>query len=470
MSPKKKSKRGPMSPAKDDLINELLDSDNGTPHFSLKTPPSRPGAQRTPPPPGMSPDEAVFVLDEDLPAIPTAEMKQYQISHVDNKLKTNEEAVPTGLELDLSHSMVVNDPVRTAELAAKGLPTQPLKVQSTGKNRPPPPPSERPRTEVQPSPKPARLSEAPFDPMPMAMADKKKSAPPPIAEDDLPTKRFDLDSADQRPTPSPLEDLGSPESDPKPAPVFADARTEIAPKPMDRVGEDRGVEAFMPTVVKPNSPGAKFREKEQQIQPGATVFTTAEAALRNSENLRVAQARISELEHELERIRRENEQLRQAGETLRRQVDQLQAGAESAESDLAESKRTAEEERKVLRSQLSARDREISELKALKEDIESRLESNFKKIRVRERDLEHRIEIIKSESASIAATKDKMILELKRQIDQLKSELEHANHQTQQSFKSFKEKQETVRKAVRALRIALTVLEGEDEEEKRNAS
>ncbi len=469
MSPKKKSKRGPMTPAKDDLINELLDSDNGDAHFSLRTPPSRHLGQRTSPPPGMTPDVAVFILDEDLPPLATEEIKQYQISQVDNKLKTNEEAVPTEFELDLSKSMVVNDPVRTAELAAQGKPIQPLKVPATGKHRPPPPPTERPRTEVQPSPQPARLSEAPFDPMPLVVAEKKKS-PPPIAEDDLPTKRFDLDVADHRPTPSPVEDLGSPESPPKPAPVFADARTEIAPKPMDRVGEDRGAEAFMPTVVKPNSPGAKFREKEQQIQPGATVFTTAEAALRNSENLRVAQARISELEHEIERIRRENNQLRQAGETLRRQVDQLQAGAESAESDLAEFKRTADEERKVLRSQLSARDREISELKALKEDIESRLESNFKKIRVRERDLEHRIEIIKSESASIAANKDKMILELKRQIDQLKSELEHANHQTQQSFKSFKEKQETVRKAVRALRIALTVLEGEDDEEKRNAS
>lgn len=474
MSPKKKSKRGPMTPAKDDLINELLDADSGQAHFSLKTPHSKGPGQRTPPPPGLSPDEAVFVLDEELPPLPTDEMKRYQISSVDNKLKTGEEAVPRGLELDLTSSLIVDDPVRTAELVAKGLPTEPLRVPSTGKLQPPPPPAERPRTEVRPSPQPPRLNEVPFDPMPVAVPEKKKPAPPVIDEQDLPTKRFDVDAADPRSTPSPLADFASPEPMPSLArpstQVFADARTEIAAKPQDIVGQDRGVEAFMPTVVKPNSPGAKFREKEQQIQPGATVFTTAEAALRSSENLRVAQGRISELEQEIERVRRENNQLRQAGETLRRQVDQLKAGAESSESDLAEFKRTAEEERKVLRSQVAARDREISDLKALKEDIESRLESNFKKIRVRERDLEHRIEIIKSESASITSMKDKMILELKRQIDQLKSELEHANHQTQQSFKSFKEKQETVRKAVRALRIALTVLEGEDDEEKRNAS
>jgi esterase/lipase len=97
------------------------------------------------------------------------------------------------------------------------------------------------------------------------------------------------------------------------------------------------------------------------------------------------------------------------------------------------------------------------------------LESNFRKIRVRERDLEHRIEIIKAESQSIAASKDRMILELKRQIDQISSELNHAKAQVQETFGQFKERQETARRAVRALRIALTVLEGEEDSGSRKA-
>lgn len=254
-------------------------------------------------------------------------------------------------------------------------------------------------------------------------------------------------------------------------PVWQDAKTELLSKmtSSDNPDNDPEAEQFMPTEIRPNSPGARFREEARKAQPGAAIFSSAEAALRQSENLRVAQKRISDLENELERVRRENESLRSAGETLRRRMDELQAHAETAELNTQEAKKIAEEERKVLKGQIQSRDREISEMKSRIDDAENRLESNFRKIRVRERDLEHRIEIIKAESQSIAASKDRMILELKRQIDQISSELNHSKAQLQETFGQFKEKQETARRAVRALRIALTVLEGEEDPGSRKA-
>lgn len=256
-----------------------------------------------------------------------------------------------------------------------------------------------------------------------------------------------------------------------PRPIWQDAKTEVISKMTsgDNPDSDPEGEQFMPTEIRPNSPGARFREQSRQAQPGAAIFSSAEAALRQSENLRVAQKRISDLEGELERVRRENESLRSAGETLRRRMDELQSNAENAEMNTQEAKKIADEERKVLRGQITSRDREINELKSRIDDAEGRLESNFRKIRVRERDLEHRIEIIKAESQSIAASKDRMILELKRQIDQISSELNHAKAQVQETFGQFKERQETARRAVRALRIALTVLEGEEDSGSRKA-
>lgn len=269
-------------------------------------------------------------------------------------------------------------------------------------------------------------------------------------------------------TPSPVMRQNTSES---PRPLWQDAKTEVISKmtTSDNPDADPEGEQFMPTEIRPNSPGVRFREQSRQAQPGAAIFSSAEAALRQSENLRVAQKRISDLESELERVRRENENLRSAGETLRRRMDELQSNAENAELNTQEAKKIADEERKVLRGQISSRDREISELKSRIDDAEGRLESNFRKIRVRERDLEHRIEIIKAESQSIAASKDRMILELKRQIDQISSELNHAKAQVQETFGQFKERQETARRAVRALRIALTVLEGEEDSGSRKA-
>ncbi len=269
-------------------------------------------------------------------------------------------------------------------------------------------------------------------------------------------------------TPSPAMHHNTSES---PRPIWQDVKTEVLSKmtSADSPDSDPEGEQFMPTEIRANSPGARFREQSRQAQPGAAIFSSAEAALRQSENLRVAQKRISDLEGELERVRRENESLRSAGETLRRRMDELQSNAENAEMNTQEAKKIADEERKVLRGQITSRDREINELKSRIDDAEGRLESNFRKIRVRERDLEHRIEIIKAESQSIAASKDRMILELKRQIDQISSELNHAKAQVQETFGQFKERQETARRAVRALRIALTVLEGEEESGSRKA-
>ena len=87
----------------------------------------------------------------------------------------------------------------------------------------------------------------------------------------------------------------------------------------------------------------------------------------------------------------------------------------------------------------------------------------FKKIRVRERELEHRLEIVKLENQSLLTSKDKMILDLKRQIDQLTHETDYGKQKTQELFTQYKEKQETIRRVVRALRIALTILEGDED-------
>ncbi|HVK62359.1 MAG TPA: hypothetical protein VM432_12450 [Bdellovibrionales bacterium] len=216
----------------------------------------------------------------------------------------------------------------------------------------------------------------------------------------------------------------------------------------------RGAETEIKTGFKPPPEKAAF------VSPA---FSSSEAALKQSESLRIAQNRMLELEAEIEKLRRGNEELASAGDTLRRRTDELLSRAENVENQSREVKRIAEEEKKVLRGQLQAKERENSEIRARLEEIETRLESGFKKIRVRERELEHRLEIVKMESATLVSTKDRMILELKRQVDQLHHEADHGKQKSQELFNQYKEKQETIRRVVRALRIALTILEGDED-------
>ena len=231
------------------------------------------------------------------------------------------------------------------------------------------------------------------------------------------------------------------------------------------------IDRMMPTEIKTRagSGNEAHKDSKQKVaasnyaQAGGAAFSSAEASLKQSESLRVAQKRITELEQELERIRRENENLSTAGDTLRRRTDELLSKTEQLESQSRESEKIHEEEKKVFRGQLHQKDRDSMDLRQRLEEMEGRLENNFKKIRVRERELEHRLEIIKMESATLIAGKDKMILDLKRQIDQLSHENSYGKQKSAELFNQYKGKQDTIRRVVRALRIALTILEGDED-------
>lgn len=256
-------------------------------------------------------------------------------------------------------------------------------------------------------------------------------------------------------------------------PSSASSASRSTPKSGTQTGAiDRAGITELKTVVKmreryhePHTSRSSASSGSSGAPSGATpsAHASPEAALKQSENLRIAQSRITELEQELERLRRENEQLASAGETLGRRSDELVSKCEQLEIQSKEGQRIYDEERKVYRGQLQSKDRELSELRARLEEMEGRLESNFKKIRVRERELEHRLEIVRMESSTLVATKDKMLLELKRQIDQLTHENDYGKQKSQELFNQYKEKQETIRRVVRALRIALTILEGDED-------
>jgi hypothetical protein len=246
-----------------------------------------------------------------------------------------------------------------------------------------------------------------------------------------------------------------------------DAQAAVATKgqePGEALFSRSSIDRFMPTEVKQHPGFGQGSNKPllPEMSP-ASLGASSEVALRQSESLRIAQSRLTELENEIERLRRENEQLATAGETLRRRNDELLSKTESIDGQFRESLKTFDEERKVLRGQIQGKDRESHEVRVRLEEAEMRLESNFKKIRVRERELEHRLEIVKMETTTLVSTKDKMILDLKRQVDQLLHENEFGKQKTQEMFGQFKEKQDTIRRVVRALRIALTILEGDEE-------
>jgi hypothetical protein len=222
------------------------------------------------------------------------------------------------------------------------------------------------------------------------------------------------------------------------------------------------------TVVPPGPKTESAHEVRASVgRPGAFrslgAPTATEAALAQSESLRIAQSRILELENEIERLRLQNEELGAAGETLRRRADELLSENTKREHDYQFAVSTFEQEKSILSGTKEALQREVEIQKRKNEELELRISTNIQKIRVRERELENRLELVKMESAALIRAKDEMILDLKRQIDQLNLELNNYRTKNQELNRLATDKQEMLRRTVKALRLALSMLEGEEE-------
>lgn len=190
--------------------------------------------------------------------------------------------------------------------------------------------------------------------------------------------------------------------------------------------------------------------------------SSSDAFLLRAESLRIAQERIHRLEEELERLRFENERLAAAGETMLRRADELQEQLAQTRAKSDQAREIGKQEVDLLKEALAKKDKDLGAAKIKLEELEMRLSSNVQRIRVRERELENRLELMKMEGAAVVRSKDEMILDLKRQMDQLNFEMENYRSKGKELGRQLHERQDVLRRTVKALRLALSMLEGAD--------
>jgi DNA repair exonuclease SbcCD ATPase subunit len=184
--------------------------------------------------------------------------------------------------------------------------------------------------------------------------------------------------------------------------------------------------------------------------------------LQQAENLSLAQTRILELEKQLDEVRAENDQLNSSLDVARSRLEEMTAKLSNFEKNRLESKEQAAIEQAILRENIQARDYQVDRLNQKVEELESRLQMDMKKVRVRERELENRLELSKAEKNALVRSKDETILDLKRKTEQLNSELSDSLSRSQDLIQKIESNQEQFSRTVRALRLALTNLEAHE--------
>lgn len=250
----------------------------------------------------------------------------------------------------------------------------------------------------------------------------------------------------------------------EPSPVEDSDKTSVAPeykvteilhRPAKKAEDNKTVIAGEKQKPQPEAEVKAAFSAPQRVSP-------YDAALSQAEGLKMAQSRINELERELERLRKENEILASAGEIAKNKNEELSVRIQNLERIKSELKEQSENELKIFRDGIHHKEAEIARLKEKIKDLESRLGNDLKKIRVRERELENRLELGRIEKAALLKSKDETILDYKRKIDELTNELESAQTKILNLNAKIESNQEQFGRTIRALRLALTNLEVND--------
>lgn len=235
-------------------------------------------------------------------------------------------------------------------------------------------------------------------------------------------------------------------------------------------GKKNLYQATMSLPARPIAPGDAEPEikvtygmpKTQLRNQSNDTLSSVQSQLMQAETLKIAQIRIIDLEKEVDRLRRENDGLLSAGDINNKRNEEYIQRIQSLERSKFDAVDQAQQEVRLYKENLLSKDQEIIRLRNKIDEINQRLNADMKKVRVRERELENRLELSKMEKIALVRTKDESILELKRKIDLMSVELDNYKTKCIELNQKIESNQEQFSRTVRALRLALTNLEANE--------
>lgn len=196
---------------------------------------------------------------------------------------------------------------------------------------------------------------------------------------------------------------------------------------------------------------------------GYAAWGSSDSQLAQAENLRIAQEKILELENENEKLRLQNEELVAASEIVKERADLLTAQVHEFKNDRDSLEQSFKNEINLVRSQYHRKESELQKAQMKIDELDSRLKFDMKKIRIRERELENRLELIRAEKSALVKSKDEQILDLRRKMDQLQLEVDSFRQKCVDLNKVIDVNQDSFKRTVRALRLAMANLELQEE-------
>lgn len=220
--------------------------------------------------------------------------------------------------------------------------------------------------------------------------------------------------------------------------------------------------------VKPAEPAHPTRDVEpprenffnkDNIDPS---LFSLEAALKQSEYLRIAQGKVKSLDVQVDELKSENETLSTAAIILQKKYDELANKLDTFNQDQKARVDNYKDEIVLKDRIIKELQKEKDQLQRKNDEFSSLMSEKIHHVRVRERELQNRLEILQQEGDVVITNKDETILDLQKQMDQLHFEMDSYKTQARELNLHIQNQKEQIRRSTKALRLALTLLENED--------
>ncbi len=199
---------------------------------------------------------------------------------------------------------------------------------------------------------------------------------------------------------------------------------------------------------------------QKQESPSGDAFV-----LTLSNHLKIAENKIRELEHNNEHLRLDNEKLLVAGEALKEAVDKFSNENKILKSTSKEDRLFWAEQKNDLENLIEDQSTEIKSLKMKISALEKHLSRDIRKTRVRERELENRLELKQNEMESVIREKDHTLLKFKQELDLLREKVESDRKNHHQWLEQRIQDRDRTGRAIQALQLSLQLLESSAKQE-----
>ncbi len=173
-----------------------------------------------------------------------------------------------------------------------------------------------------------------------------------------------------------------------------------------------------------------------------------------SSQLKTVKEQVASLDRLLQEEKSKNIELAHQNETQKRKIDHfeqekvsLSEGLQAELNELKYQMKTKADKARLLETQ-------VKEAAEETDKIRERVKSDIRKIRVREKELENRLEILKKDSESLVTSRENKIIELKRKIDLLEFNMDLLQDQYMREKEKTVKLKERLSRAAQVVRVA----------------